>query len=110
MEAIRTFNSTGKKCTITVTFDDGTTKSIGGNRAARAAAVIVVCLGDRENDRSTDLGFGWHVDGARQTVASAESVARSIRTKAASLGGTFWGRKFIDVQVVVVHDVDAAVS
>jgi hypothetical protein len=44
--AVRSWNRTGTKATITITYPDGSTRTAGGTRAARAQAVVLACWND----------------------------------------------------------------
>ncbi len=69
--AVRTWNKPRTKATVTVTFADGSTDQLGGNRAGRASAVIVVQF-------SMDSQLG--VLGLRADVHAAETeAARYLR-------------------------------
>lgn len=69
--ATRTWNKARTKATITITFEDGRTQNVGGNRAARAACIIVA-----EHAAGESVGFY----GARADLHAAEREAENLRT------------------------------
>jgi hypothetical protein len=101
MNAIRSVSNSGR-ATIQITFPDGTTARVGGNRAARAAAVVVFRL---RND-SSDLEAGWRVKGCRSSIYAAHSLVSSMVNLSKKFGGTYYGRQLLDVKAVVVTDSD----
>jgi hypothetical protein len=109
MNAIRSVSNSGK-ATIQITFDDGTTAKVGGKRAARAAAVVVVHSGERLRNNSSDLGAGWRVEGCRSSIYAAHSLVSSILNRSKKFDGTYYGRQLLDVQAVVVTDAGRALT
>lgn len=81
--AIRTWNKTRTKATITVTFDDGRIETAGGNRAARAEAVIL--YGHKADDLPGLLG-------CRQDLAAAVKEAHRLTT--ATVRKDRWGYEY----------------
>lgn len=69
--AIRTWNKARTKATLTVTFPDGRTATAGGNRAARAEAVILYAY--TAEDEPGLLG-------CRQDLAAAQKEAHRLTT------------------------------
>jgi hypothetical protein len=102
MTATRKTTNAGN-ATIEVTFDDGTTAKVGGKRAARAAAVVVWRAGDWEarNEWENPVKPGWYVEGCRQSVYAAHSLANKIRNKP-----RWAGRPHDEVVVLVVDDAE----
>jgi len=74
--AVRTWNSTRTKATVTVTLPDGRVKSLGGTRAARAEAALVY---ERRDTGQWDV-LGLRGDaGAAQVEAYRISSATTMR-------------------------------
>ena len=76
--AVRTWNGPRTKATVTVTLPDGSTFKAGGQRAARAAAVIMACWPDYAGNVRPIKLYGLRGDA---TAAHVEADRLATQTK-----------------------------
>jgi hypothetical protein len=99
MTITRTYTAAGK-ATIEIGFEDGTTKTLRGERCRRAVAAVVCQLGDNMEPQSWPNGWkGWHCEGVRKSVYAADQ----LRTKILK-AKTWNGHEVLSVKVLIVPD------
>lgn len=111
--AVRTWNRTHTKATVTVTLPDGQVVSLGGKRAERAQAALI--MEDYDYDYSTTpptpiVTGAWRADGLRADYAKAQGEAAKWRSdrpeRYRGIGGTYTtghiipGREALAIEVV----------
>lgn len=100
MTITRTFSDAGKAA-IEIGFEDGTTKTLRGERCRRAVAAVVCHLGENMEPQSWANRKGWHCEGVRRNLYAAHQLQTKI------LKGKTWnGHEVLSVKVLIVPAID----